>query len=425
MGKLLIDKKVLIKWNPKVKNHLINKGYVFTKIGDDLLIDTEDLNEKSHVKVNVKCENCYEAKYIMWRNYKECIEKRGKYCCSKCAKKLYGNGVKSRLSEIEIINTISDKLGLDWDLEGIQILKNRTYVSLIDPHGYRYSDISISHIKNNKIPHKFYVNNKYTKYNINKFLRDNSIHLEINDDYKGSNKKIKWRCLECDYEFTRAWGNIQQHHSSCPICGDNLPYPEKFTMELFKQLIKKYNINNYHYQYSPIWIKPKKYDFYFEFNSKKFIIEVDGGIGHGNNNSLSKLSPKESQANDDFKDFKANEHNIEVIRIDAKKSSEDYMISSFLNSKLNYMFDFRDIKWSKCHEFAISNLVKTTCDLWNDGNDSTSIISTILKLHRSTVLRYIKQGHDLKWCCYNPDKARTKSGLRTAQKKKKTSDSIK
>ena len=70
-----------------------------------------------------------------------------------------------------------------------------------------------------------------------------------------------------------------------------------------------------------------------------------------------------------------------------------------MNSKLPDVLNFNenDIDWFKCHEFALSNLVKEAANLWND-NMSIRDTAKKLHLHESTVSRYLKMATKLNWC---------------------------
>jgi hypothetical protein len=93
---MLLTKTVIKKWNSKTKQWYINKGYPFTKIGNEFEIIIEDLTDGcSSTKVNIKCDcpdcNNPYLKPIKWQDYLKCVHEDGKYYCKKCAKKLYGN----------------------------------------------------------------------------------------------------------------------------------------------------------------------------------------------------------------------------------------------------------------------------------------------------------------------------------------------
>jgi IS30 family transposase len=66
------------------------------------------------------------------------------------------------------------------------------------------------------------------------------------------------------------------------------------------------------------------------------------------------------------------------------------------------------IDWNKAETFALSSLVKTACDLWRDTTYNIIEISKKMKLHRSTIRRYLKQGTKLGWCNYDSKKEMNK-----------------
>ena len=152
-----------------------------------------------------------------------------------------------------------------------------------------------------------------------------------------SNTKIDWTCPRC--------GKIIKHKSpyeiyhngfSCKYCSDGISYPNKFFHELFRQLEQKNVIHNYISEYSPKWISPKRYDNYFEINNCKYIVEVDGGIGHGKYVFKdSKQTVEESFLLDKYKDDIASKNNILVIRIEANESNLEYMKKSDENVVIN------------------------------------------------------------------------------------------
>ena len=73
---------------------------------------------------------------------------------------------------------------------------------------------------------------------------------------------------------------------------------------------------------------------------------------------------------------------------------------SILNSKLNEILNFDNVDFILCAEFASSNLAKAASELWNSGK-TVKEISDELKLHKHTVISYLKQGNENKWCSYS------------------------
>lgn len=136
----LITKKVVQKWNGRTKPHYVEKGYIFTKIYDEFIVDIEDLTKGSQVKVDVLCDYCEEKISISYKTYLSQKEKRQvkKDCCKKCSSKkveesmIAIHGVKNTMHLEEYKNkqkkAIKDKYGVDniSQLEGIQEKKNKT-----------------------------------------------------------------------------------------------------------------------------------------------------------------------------------------------------------------------------------------------------------------------------------------------------------
>lgn len=235
-------------------------------------------------------------------------------------------------------------------------------------------------LDNGHLPHLF-VSNKNT--------------IDLFDIGYASNKKIWIRCPNCGTEKFMTVCSFTTNWLGCPKCSDGVSYPNKLAFNMFEQLGIDF-IN----EYSPDWIKPKKYDFYFELNHKKYIVEMDGGF-HNQDNKMNGQTKEESKTIDDYKDKLAYEHNIEVIRIICDKSELEYIKSNLFNSVLNKLFNLEKIKWNECNAFACKSLVKTTCELWDNGLHNTLDIANNLKIGRTTALIYLKRGSLNGWCDYN------------------------
>ena len=74
-------------------------------------------------------------------------------------------------------------------------------------------------------------------------------------------------------------------------------------------------------EYSRDWCgsgtrKAYSYDNYFEVNNKKYIVEMDGGLGHGKRTYKSSKKDTNGIKRDIIKDNLAKEHNIEIIRVE-------------------------------------------------------------------------------------------------------------
>lgn len=226
-------------------------------------------------------------------------------------------------------------------------------------------------------------------------------------------------CPHCGQKYKKTLNiyNIYTHKGISCNCQDGIKYPNKFGFNLLKQLNVKF-IN----EYSPKWIKPKSYDFYFKLNDKEYIIEMDGGF-HNKDNEMSGQTAEESKMIDDEKDKLAKEHGIEVIRIDCDyrdiSKRFNYIKQNILeNNKLNELFDLSKIDWLKAEEFSLSNQVKMACEYKrNNPNLTTGQIGKLMGHSKGIIRVWLMTGHELGWCKYDSEKEKHMSGKISASAK--------
>ena len=251
-----------------------------------------------------------------------------------------------------------------------------------------------------------------TIYDKAKWMIDLGVSEEDAKKYTpNSSKKITVKCPYCNKEKKTKINNIYYNNSIGCTCGDGTSYPEKFTISLLDQL----NVN-YIKEYSPEWIDSKKYDFYFELDNEKYIIETHGKQHYDDGFEIfGGRNLKEEQQNDQYKRELALSNGInDYIILDCRESSLDWIKSSIINSKLNKIFDLSNVDWFKCEKFALSNRVKEVCNYWKIHNEingeelSVGYLCDIFNLARSTVRKYLKIGVKFNWCNYNPEEEREK-----------------
>lgn len=185
------------------------------------------------------------------------------------------------------------------------------------------------------------------------------------------------------------------------ICSDNISYPNKFSYAFLDQL----PVLNWQPEYNPDWLKPYRYDNYFEYQGQKYIFEMDGGFHDVNvndmiNNSKNKKKIKIKQA-DKIKDDLAKKHGIKVIRIDCNESNMNYIKNNIIDSVLSNIFELNNIDWNRCDEFAHKNIVKEVSLFWEDNNcPSYKIIKNIFHIKKLTIKKYLTIGAQYGWCSY-------------------------
>lgn len=205
-----------------------------------------------------------------------------------------------------------------------------------------------------------------------------------------SAQKIVWICSTCNFEFMKSPSSMQSGDFICPNCIKNDSYPNRFMFNILTQLDIEFER-----EYSPDWIKPKRYDFYIP--QYKLIIEMDGRL-HNN---------QEAKINDNYKDEIASSHGLKIVRIscDYRKTEERYDVVSrnIRNSELLEYYNFDDINWDEANCFALKNEVSNVCELWEKYHDLDKIRDKT-KLTLYTIKKYLNFGRENKMCSYDNEK---------------------
>lgn len=85
----MLEKNQIIKtkWNKNTKKYYIQKGYIFTNLGEELLITIKDLTKGSHEVVCVICDYCGKTMYKQYCVYLQQHSEKFGDCCSICSPK--------------------------------------------------------------------------------------------------------------------------------------------------------------------------------------------------------------------------------------------------------------------------------------------------------------------------------------------------
>jgi hypothetical protein len=126
---MLVENQVVkVKWNGRNKDNFISKGYVFTKLGDELEINPTHLTKGSDALVKVICDYCDKEKSIIFNQYYNQVFKVNldKYCCKECSSERVAENYESELRGLR-----HHKECLSRELEGI-VYKINIDVETID-----------------------------------------------------------------------------------------------------------------------------------------------------------------------------------------------------------------------------------------------------------------------------------------------------
>lgn len=230
-----------------------------------------------------------------------------------------------------------------------------------------------------------------------------------NEGYKysaGSGIRVEFVCPICKMVHKKIIQHVCRYGFACKNCSDKISYPEKFSRALLKQL----PVICVKYEWSPDWLNPYRFDNYFKYNGKSYVLEMDGGIGHGNKKFGSNEKDFDGYKRDQIKDDLALQHNICVIRVDCDYPVDnrfEYIKNSILNSQLSYIFNLSDINWILCDKQAQNKLVPQVAELYNQGLSLLEIKET-LGYSKKAIIRWIKQADNIGLCDYDPHEAKTR-----------------
>lgn len=209
------------------------------------------------------------------------------------------------------------------------------------------------------------------------------------NDYTHSKKEIVLICPCCKREYiTKLVYYVKSQKVQCPFCKDGFSYPERFMSNVLKQLDIKFD-----YQYVSDWTHGYKYDFRLEYMSKKYIIEMDGAIGHNHTNSLSNLTKEDSYKIDCIKTELAIDNGYIVIRVDCdyKNLNKFVYIQNEIIKTISPYIDLSNVNWQKCHIDSLTSIFNTVINTYKYKTKFVDEISKITEVKPRTVIKYIKE----------------------------------
>lgn len=211
----------------------------------------------------------------------------------------------------------------------------------------------------------------------------------------GSRKKVGFICPNCGACSKHIISNVSKRGLSCPNCSDGISYPNKFMYNLLKELNIDF-VPEFRYENSSY-----RYDFYIPEHN--IIVEMHGRQHYVEWEKFGQTL-EEIQQNDINKYNFAKKQNVfHYIVIDCYYSDCKYVSKSILNSKLNEIFNLKDINFDKIHSNAISSRIKMTAQYYNNGFTVDHIASEMI-VSTTTVRNWLKTATELNLCNYIPSK---------------------
>lgn len=223
---LVKNQKVEMKWNNLTKRYYINKGYVYTYNSDVFVINAEDIQHTSSIKINVKCDYCGVENYISAVDYyKNTKNDSLKYSCKKCSgikrneyrdKSKYFNIFLNKCKECDCIpiSTIDDYINAYSKLKFICPKHGLQEISYVSIYSGGWCDLCGFDSASKKLSlNTDEVIKRVESKNGNKLLNP-----EDYINHKASNLKIL--CGSCGNEFTTSLSSIENSDGACLKCAN-------------------------------------------------------------------------------------------------------------------------------------------------------------------------------------------------------------
>ncbi|WP_299831282.1 zinc-ribbon domain-containing protein [uncultured Metabacillus sp.] len=327
---MLIEQLIKVKWSNRNKKHFIEKGYSFSKNGDEFLVDVNDLKKGSHYFVRFICDYCNGANQIdeksKWKKFKDYNYQReivSKDCCisQECMNKKNRGLVTKRDRYVKHQLTDFQNLINEWSDRNDSHPEDYTFSSpkivwwkCENNHEWE-SSIRNRAVNNSKCPH-------CNDIPLEKCLQ--TTHPELAKQWnhkknegltpyqvtKGSDKKVWW-LGNCGHEWAASVSNRTILGRGCPVCNESNG----------EKIIRKWLSENM------IENEPQKkfdnllgtsggllsYDFYLpKYN---ILIEYQGEFHDGTARKQNEIEFKKQQEHDKRKREYATKHNIELLEI--------------------------------------------------------------------------------------------------------------
>lgn len=214
--------------------------------------------------------------------------------------------------------------------------------------------------------------------------------LDKNDGHKyvsGSNKCILTKCPICGYTKAMVIWKMIKNGYKCPMCSDNISYPNKLMYEILTTLKVDFECEK-----TFNWSDNKRYDFYIP--SLNCIIEMNGSQHY---QYAFNRPVYATQSNDVYKKNLAIHAGIlNYLEIDCQISDHHYIYENLCKHEILMNIGILNVDIEQCNQKVrqFKSIYEQVVVLWNDGF-TTVEISKKLNLSNITIGKYLKQATDL------------------------------
>ncbi len=332
---LVPNQMIETKWNNMNKQRYIDRGYMFTKIGDSITVKAEDLPPSAKIKVKVQCDYCDKILEKDFGSYNVEYNKFPKCACKECG----GKKLKEVLNMFESPKTITrlknfcNEKGYVLLLDNSDSITHKTQIRYICPkHGEQVStpDAMLRGHGCWKCGREHTGNVlRQSLVDVKQIVESVNDNILLNpEDYKDTfTHNLKIKCGRCGNIYTTALKNyICADVTTCRKCS----YAQSKGEKCIADYLKEHNIQ---YEQEKRFIdckdkKPLPFDFYLPQYNK--CIEYDGSQHYQPH--FGKKNFEQCKKHDQIKDQYCINKGIELIRIPYWNKEN---IETILNEKLN------------------------------------------------------------------------------------------
>ena len=202
------------------------------------------------------------------------------------------------------------------------------------------------------------------------------------------------KCPNCGFEKTQSTKELNRLGFSCPICGDNISFPNKFIRNMLQMLNIKFIS-----EWSGEWTQGKRYDVYFELNEEKILVEMDGAF-HKKESQYKTL--ENNKKIDKLKNELAKENGYKLIRIDCENTNPKNIFENIKKSELNNILNLNNFDWKECAIKSSKSILVEICKYYNKhSNISMRKLGKKFNISQSTALNYLRKGKEIGLCTVN------------------------
>lgn len=319
---LVPNQIVEMKWSSSNKRHFVEKGYVYTKMGDSFFVKAEDLCASSKTNVKAICDYCGKEYTLYYGDYLRRKDFKGNTCCNKCKgiKNALLNREKTCTNNINKAKMKCEQLGLTLLSTEDDYINTGSKLKVLCPkHGT--FNISYSNIMNAKhiclkcAWNSIGADKRLSSNKVKEIIesKNNNIALNPEEYINNSTRNLKILCGRCNKNiFTTSLIIYVKPDCRC-IC-KSCNCIESASEERIRHFLENYNIN-FIPQYTFKDCRDKyvlPFDFYLPDYNK--IIEFDGEQ-HYRPAGFGLESHLRTVTHDKIKNEYCEKNNIDLLRI--------------------------------------------------------------------------------------------------------------